>query len=788
MGSAIPQSTSESEAHNPMGSKFGNDGPAGDPGSGTASSRTEPETFQAAFEIQSSGKQVKNNCAVCHWLEVQIDGDTYETGQVATLLKGKSYEITVKDSPRPLPPNAFVPKLHPNVFDAKFTVYPMAVDGQTIRELPGGENQPPLAFIAQKDEVFQYLIDNSEGLLVRDKEWPKNAADEPMNKKGLFVPMDIAVDANRDGTIRFAGNSRSSDTDLAGKPLDKTTPEAPFRFWCNDDDDFSIGMGGAETGDHVPVQRCDFDDAGGVGVIDGKRDLEDFTRLSIYLGGLQDAITAGKIQVGLKWKNAGATPPSINVYRSAAVDGSDSYLRTEAGALAQMQDGFAAAKIKVEGTTAAVLPSNEDVWTGLSQDSPSKYFLFEGATEGKGQLCITIHDSEGHEIGEGPGVWLDLKDIKKMLQRGNALPEGIQAPHDNESGPFSGTISVDLDGDFQKDLSEEKNAIVFVHGWSMTYDSYINYSETMFKRLWHQGFKGRFCSLRWAPLVVNEAQLYAGEYNRSEHRAFLYGQALKQFVETVKQDIPTVSLIGHSMGNIVCGSALQQGLMVNNYLLMEAAVPAGCFDESGGNGIGGVNGYARFWNLEVTNPTPDYHQAPNGDQNNGYRGFLQVIGGNVAGDIVNYHNQRDFALATGTKFFFFEANWEKNQEDYKPDGSTTVIHSGDWRYLYNSNATDLSQRARLENIQFINSSPVWALTRYVNNSFEVKSFIARPRSMAVGSTDASLENQPGIMRHVNLQDYGFDGRESDHSGQFNRRIQELDALYLNIFTTVQPPE
>jgi|GEM_PF-3891320 len=60
--------------------------------------------------------------------------------------------------------------------------------------------------------------------------------------------------------------------------------------------------------------------------------------------------------------------------------------------------------------------------------------------------------------------------------------------------------------------------------------------------------------------------------------------------------------------------------------------------------------------------------------------------------------------------------------------------------------------------------------------------------MAVGAADASLGNLPTIMQHVNLQDYGFDGRESDHSGQFNRRIQELDTLYLNILTTVQPPE
>ena len=45
-------------------------------------------------------------------------------------------------------------------------------------------------------------------------------------------------------------------------------------------------------------------------------------------------------------------------------------------------------------------------------------------------------------------------------------------------------------------MDEEKKALVFVHGWNMSDGSYFSYSETMFKRLWHQGFRGRFCAFR----------------------------------------------------------------------------------------------------------------------------------------------------------------------------------------------------------------------------------------------------------------------------------------------------
>ena len=33
---------------------------------------------------------------------------------------------------------------------------------------------------------------------------------------------------------------------------------------------------------------------------------------------------------------------------------------------------------------------------------------------------------------------------------------------------------------------------------------------------------------------------------------------------------------------------------------------------------------------------------------------------------------------------------------------------------------------------------------------------------------------------LNASAYNFDNRESDHSGQFNRQIQEVDELYLDI--------
>jgi len=364
-------------------------------------------------------------------------------------------------------------------------------------------------------------------------------------------------------------------------------------------------------------------------------------------------------------------------------------------------------------------------------------------------------------------------NVKKMYQRGKAQPENIPAPQESITGPFSGpTSSVDdLNSHrFEAAWNEEKQTIIFVHGWSTDYNNYANTSETMFKRMWHQGFKGRFCAFRWEPLVT--AGPYAGEYNRSEHRAFVYGSALKQFAEAVKAEGFSVTLAGHSMGNIVCGSALQQGLTVQNYVLMQAAVPAGCYDESGGRQTGGVNGYEDFWDVEDTEPTPDYHQAPNGAATQGYRGFLKTIGNNAT-RVVNFHNMLDFALATGSTLGI-KTNWEKNSIDFKPDGNGATV----WRYFYFPDRP-LSERARLR-LNLLNG-------RDVTDSYEMKAFVARPRSKAVGAVDASMGNLPSgsVKENVNLQTYGFDRRDSDHSGQFTRRIQEVDGLYRDIHDIVK---
>jgi hypothetical protein len=218
------------------------------------------------------------------------------------------------------------------------------------------------------------------------------------------------------------------------------------------------------------------------------------------------------------------------------------------------------------------------------------------------------------------------------------------------------------------------------------------------------------------------------------------------------------------MGNVVTASALRRGMTINTYMLMEAAIPSGCYNDS-------ANNYVRFINAEETNPTPD-----TGAQL-GYRLFAETVIQNVT-KLVSFFNVNDYALATGTTPFLgwpFETNWEKNQIDYKPNRFNQQNSLwGD--YLFSAGKPIGLQVS-------VNWNPditgTYLSSRPVTDIHESMSFAARPRSRAMGTElhSASLFNNA-----VNLETLcNFGAGQQDHSGQFNRSIQQVTNFYQRVF-------
>ena len=499
--------------------------------------------------------------------------------------------------------------------------------------------------------------------------------------------------------------------------------------------------------DVVPPSQADHLDD----IIQGRRDLEDFTRLWLRFEAFSSEIADGTFKIGIKWKDE--TGAAIKVYKSADTAGSTSYLTNDTAASAQV-DGANRIAIGTVSADTLILPA--DFWSGTS--AQNKCLIFEGASEGKGELVLTIQKSDGSEIGKAPGVWLDLVNIKKMYARASATPDTVSKPYESDSPTFDESGFHFTTESYAPQPDETKAALVFVHGWNQSYEFSVNFAETMFKRLWHQGFEGRFCAFRWATLTSIIT------YNTSEYRAWKYGRSLQNYVASLPTDY-IKNVAAHSMGNVVTGSALQRRMAVSRYFLMEAAIPGGCYGDA-------VNNYSLFTTAEQTSHTPDTVEDL------GYRLYLQAAYSNV-GKVVNFYNRLDFALATGRYPVLGSTHWEQNQLLYKPNANLGLM-LGDRTYAYDlgppNNPYLIGQRC------FLRDSYPPFNQRQVEDIHESMAYVARPRSKAIGAEPNSANVFPDS---VNLADYGFGEAQSDHSGQVNRRIQQVSDFYKKIFDEME---
>jgi hypothetical protein len=533
------------------------------------------------------------------------------------------------------------------------------------------------------------------------------------NMQAQDVDLQLGVDANRDGNITF---------DAA----DATSATKPYRFWVNDDQD-------TDSGDVVPatLPDCASDR------IQTVRDLEDFARLAVSIQGLTNEITQGKFLIGLKWKNTTGNP-QIKIFEAVEANGGISYLTSASVAQQQVTLPYNAAiqnrsfPYQTTITKDGAFLFSTFFWENLPAEAPTIHLLFEGCSTGKEQLVITINKPDGTELAEAGSVWLDLEEAANLFERAHI---------GNVSTTFSDMVNTTNASVFASDYTpapnsdEAKQLVVFVHGWNDSPAICENYAETMFKRLWWQGYKGRFAALQWPTLTG------LSTYNCSEYIAFRSAQGTLAYFDWLKSRFPdySINVAAHSMGNIVMMETLKLQLAagandIDNYALMQGAVPAHCYDAD-------APICPSLAAEESDNPTP-----------NTYLGYPGAINNALNGSMANFFNANDYALNA----------WVVNEFGYKPDGSLGY-------YIV----------PPLQPYRFPST--------LVTDPRELMAFIARPRSYAVGAQLGVQGVIHGPEINLNAQ-YGFGDAESDHAGQFNRSIQNTDSFYHTLLNTLFPPE
>jgi Alpha/beta hydrolase of unknown function (DUF900) len=202
------------------------------------------------------------------------------------------------------------------------------------------------------------------------------------------------------------------------------------------------------------------------------------------------------------------------------------------------------------------------------------------------------------------------------------------------------------------ETDEEKDYIMFVHGWNMAPWEKEAYASTMFKRMWHQGYKGRFGAFRWPTFWGFEGFVSAvsepDHFNASEQRAWNSASRLKTLLENRASvfGLNKIRLYAHSMGNIVCGEALRQfgpsGAPVHSYIAAQAAISSHVYDRTTAQRKPAYqketpNIYGYYWQAGASAWPPQWEV----DQRPSYMA-PQYLPANVT--YINHYNFDDYAL------------------------------------------------------------------------------------------------------------------------------------------------
>jgi hypothetical protein len=505
--------------------------------------------------------------------------------------------------------------------------------------------------------------------------------------------IEIAMDGDRNGTINFDSSNDSH-----------------YLFWVNNDVD--VISDGEEDDNESGTANCNDD------VITCKRDLEDFARLHIKVD--NKIATLSGITYFLKFENVTSQEsPSINIFE--AVDASSAYLSNPDVALSQSMKPFMLVVTTAEQQlcSAYINASN--------QVSP---FIFEGKSVGKGDLTLIVK-KDGSEICR-KSIALDLRPITEFYEK-----YVVDAGSDDAVNSTSNQVGTCTY------TPENNQYVLYVHGWNMAGWEKDRWAETVFKRLWWQGYKGRVGCFQWPT--------YTGTltYDASELRAWRSGQSLSNRITTLNASYSgQVRVLAHSMGNVVMGEALRlfTSQVVHTYIAAQAAMSAHCYDNTIDN----------YWNdFNTPNIYACYSSGLSPDTP-----YLSA-NSNHAGAMVLYFNPVDYALSSW---------WETNNE-YKPDFP-------DYHYTEGDNNTHSYNPGSGDRFYYDSPLPLDERTMTIpDNRFEIFARCAESRSRALG-TQAVVG---GFGTTRNLQDWGYNNAHYSHSREFRSNIADEWSFWSVLF-------
>jgi len=539
----------------------------------------------------------------------------------------------------------------------------------------------------------------------------------------------IQLDVNHDGVM-----------DLSFGGPDNTSQARPFRFWVNND--YDRAPDGAVHGEEDDLASSDSDaDSPDTGKpapdseyrrsdrnIPSLRDLEDFARLWIsgITTNLYPALPAGVV-AELSWGDKGSpnpNNPTIDIFGTPETDGGIGYLTNFLTGIAQTNSSWYGDRLG-PGDSISVVFSNSAGWQHWSRA------IWCGVKKGSGKLTLTF--SQGTNTIAETSTYIEVKDIKEMYERWTVgdIPQmaptnkAYLAVEDLPGGapPFQYTPPTDTNTPY----------ILLVHDYDLSAWKKDRYAETAFKRLYWQGYEGRFGLFRW-PGVQNSSR----PLDDSEFNAWRSGAGLRNLLTDLHSQYPgKVYLMAHGYGAVAAGEALRlagTNYLVNTYIAMQGAVAAHAYDPSAPLRRPPPFTTPDFYSFYHTNNAP----------------YFWPFGG--AGAYINYFNTNDIVLID---------DWRNTQET-KPD------------FGYHWNGTNFSSGI----------IPPYLLLLFPADRYEIFAYCDEARSEAAGAQQ-NLSGPFNVSRQLDISTlYSPSGiLFGDHDAQFKSYCADTWLFWREVLGT-----
>ncbi len=411
-----------------------------------------------------------------------------------------------------------------------------------------------------------------------------------LTQKVTVYPLPhLAVDANHDGVID------APTQDAAADYADTTTPDAPYRFWLNDDsdagdvkvlgtDDFSLAPG-------ANGRNCDDN------VVNGIRDLVDFFPVYLDLKSMLAALPSGNgVSYVLKQQDAAVGIVFTSYARDHAFDyfrAAPSGLQTGFGpTLAQDAGAATVTKITADGVD---LFAASPAFLSQIQQKDGGVVLVEMSKQTTAPLILEVR--RGADVVMQAELALKADPVDSMFSFVNlrSFAHGTPIADNNQGKGFGSLSPTDAPNDPFVDEPNRKN-VVFVHGYNVNSDQGEGSGAAVFKRLYWSGSKAKYYAVLWRGddgqgegLAPKDA---TPDYHRNVGHAWQQGPYLRDVLSSLQGD--TV-VMAHSLGNMVTQVALtyerdpsnaarlrqaSHPSNVKNYFAIDAAVPLEALSDS----------------------------------------------------------------------------------------------------------------------------------------------------------------------------------------------------------------